>query len=222
MKRGRQLDSVSDLLPPSLPFLPIAPEHFASQGAGKAHTTKRGAPASASSLSAAPKVPGGAAAPCASGVSKGGGSSGIGIVGGGASIKPAAGKHPGGGGGRGAGGSAAGGSKPLVSALNDEIDSLFAGISEKKAAKQAAAAEESARAAASAARAQAEAAALSARVAALEKAGRAANQLRGDESPRPLRFDASLGVKVFSIDALKIGAGNGDTKDCPFDCSCCF
>ena len=213
MKRGRQLDSVSDLLPPSLPFLPIAHEHFAPQGAGKAHTTKHGAPAS--SLSA-----GGAAATGASGASKGGGSSGIGIGGGGASIKPAAGKHPAGGGGAGSG--AAGGSKSLVSALDDEIDSLFAGIPEKKAAKQAAAAEESARAAASAARAQAEAAALSARVAALEKAGRAANQLRGDESPRPLRFDASLGVKVFSIDALKIGAGNGDTKDCPFDCNCCF
>ena len=109
-----------------------------------------------------------------------------------------------------------------ASSLDVEIDALFAGLPSKKAARKAASEEEGARSAAAAQAARAEALALRARLAALERAGRAANQLQGDESPKPLRFDAALGVKVFSVDALKIGAGNGDTADCPFDCQCCF
>jgi hypothetical protein len=111
---------------------------------------------------------------------------------------------------------------PAASAAALDIDDLFAAIPKKKAARLAASAEEGARAAAAAAGARAEAAAAAARLAALERAGRAANHLGGGDSPVALRFDAKLGVKVYSLESLKIGAGNGDTADCPFDCNCCF
>lgn len=29
------------------------------------------------------------------------------------------------------------------------------------------------------------------------------------------------GYKIYTVDELNIGLG-GDTKDCPFDCKCCF
>lgn len=38
---------------------------------------------------------------------------------------------------------------------------------------------------------------------------------------KPLRFDAQLGMRIYSEEALGIGKGGG-TKDCPFDCNCCF
>ena len=61
-----------------------------------------------------------------------------------------------------------------------------------------------------------------ARLAALSKAGRAANRLKGDNSPEPLRFDSELGMNIYSVSDLKIGAGAGDTAQCPFDCECCY
>ncbi|KAJ2804635.1 hypothetical protein H4R21_001565 [Coemansia helicoidea] len=30
------------------------------------------------------------------------------------------------------------------------------------------------------------------------------------------------GMRVFYMEDLRIGEGNGDTPDCPFDCQCCF
>jgi len=108
-----------------------------------------------------------------------------------------------------------------ASAYSD-LDDLFSGITKKKAAKVAASAAEVERAKAGEERAKAEAVALRARMDALERAGRAANGIKGDESPKPLRFDAALGVKVYSTAALKIGQGEGDTDLCPIDCSCCF
>eukprot|EP00924_Labyrinthula_sp_SR-Ha-C_P003949 snap_masked-scaffold_3-processed-gene-9.5-mRNA-1 protein AED:0.11 eAED:0.12 QI:0/-1/0/1/-1/1/1/0/129 len=35
------------------------------------------------------------------------------------------------------------------------------------------------------------------------------------------RFDQKLGLNVYTEEALRIGQGGG-TKDCPFDCQCCF
>ncbi len=61
-----------------------------------------------------------------------------------------------------------------------------------------------------------------ARLASLSKAGRAANRLKGEDSPEPLRFDSELGMNIYSVSDLKIGAGAGDTPLCPFDCQCCF
>ena len=36
------------------------------------------------------------------------------------------------------------------------------------------------------------------------------------------RVDPDSGLPIYSIDALKIGRGAGNTKDCPIDCNCCF
>jgi hypothetical protein len=55
-----------------------------------------------------------------------------------------------------------------------------------------------------------------------ETGGGDAANLRGDESPPALRFDAALGMRVFSAAGLRIGEGKGDTPDCPVDCHCCF
>jgi len=30
------------------------------------------------------------------------------------------------------------------------------------------------------------------------------------------------GFKIYTVDELKIGQGEGDTDLCPFDCNCCF
>lgn len=56
----------------------------------------------------------------------------------------------------------------------------------------------------------------------LEQAGRKANRLRAPDSPTPLRTDPETGMPIYSIEALKIGKGKGDTPLCPFDCECCF
>jgi hypothetical protein len=108
-----------------------------------------------------------------------------------------------------------------AAALGADLDALFAGIGAKKAAAAAEAGAAAAAREAAAAKAAAERARAAARVAALEAAGRAAN-LRGDESPPALRFDAALGMRVFSAAGLRIGEGKGDTPDCPVDCHCCF
>lgn len=98
------------------------------------------------------------------------------------------------------------------------LDDIFGGLRAKKAAAAEAAAKASAsRAAAAAAEIRASRA-----VEALEAAGRAANSGARPESPVPLRFDQELGVRVFAASALRIGAGEGSTKDCPFDCECCY
>ncbi|KAF0695784.1 Aste57867_13435 [Aphanomyces stellatus] len=39
--------------------------------------------------------------------------------------------------------------------------------------------------------------------------------------PRPVRYDAD-GMAIYTEESLRIGQGNGDTPDCPFDCWCCF
>lgn len=57
---------------------------------------------------------------------------------------------------------------------------------------------------------------------ALEKAGKASNRMRSEDSPEPLRFDADLGMNIYSASALKIGQGKGDSALCPFDCECCY
>jgi hypothetical protein len=64
-------------------------------------------------------------------------------------------------------------------------------------------------------------AAAAARVERLVASGRAANRLRAPDSPTPLRVGED-GMPIFSEAALGIGAPDGGTKDCPFDCSCCF
>ena len=56
---------------------------------------------------------------------------------------------------------------------------------------------------------------------AMEAVGRKSNRARGVDSPEPLRYDADLGMPIYSVDALKIGRGGG-TALCPFDCECCF
>ncbi|KAL4162748.1 hypothetical protein PRNP1_003280 [Phytophthora ramorum] len=38
--------------------------------------------------------------------------------------------------------------------------------------------------------------------------------------PRPVRYDED-GLAIYTESSLQIGKG-GDTKDCPFDCWCCF
>ena len=95
------------------------------------------------------------------------------------------------------------------------VDDIFATAKEK-------AARIAARKSKKGAEADALSAIQAARLAALSKAGRAANRLKGDDSPEPLRFDSELGMNIYSVGDLKIGAGAGDTPQCPFDCQCCF
>lgn len=102
------------------------------------------------------------------------------------------------------------------------IDALISSIPGKRAARAAVAAEEAAAAEARRATMAAMRAAHEARVASLEAAGQRANRTKASDSPQPQRFDAALGVNIFSIDALKIGRGSGSTPACPFDCACCF
>jgi len=103
-----------------------------------------------------------------------------------------------------------------------DLDDLFSGITAKKAVKASETLTKESKAREEKEREKSEAASLKARLEALEKVGRAANGIRGDESPKPLRFDPQLGVKIFSVDSLKIGKGKGDTSNCPFDCFCCY
>ncbi len=92
-----------------------------------------------------------------------------------------------------------------------DIDSLFAGIKRKKVDAVAPVNE-------AAGRRRAE----QAGVRKLEEVGRIANRLRAPDSPTPLRFDQSAGMNIYSADSLRIGQGKGDTKECPFDCACCY
>ncbi len=39
--------------------------------------------------------------------------------------------------------------------------------------------------------------------------------------PKPVRYDEA-GLPIYTEEQLGIGSGGGDTKDCPFDCWCCF
>ena len=103
-----------------------------------------------------------------------------------------------------------------------DLDALFSGLgAKKKVAADAAAKAVTARAADAAAAARVDSK-NRANLEALEAAGRAANSGGRPDSPVALRFDTELGVRVFSVAGLKIGAGSGNTKDCPFDCSCCY
>ena len=111
---------------------------------------------------------------------------------------------------------------PDLAAVAADIDSLFASLGAKKKERALASSAASTAASAAAAVAARETAARAARVAALEAAGAAANGRSGRDSPQALRFDASIGMRIFSVDALQIGKGGGDTRDCPFDCECCF
>lgn len=38
----------------------------------------------------------------------------------------------------------------------------------------------------------------------------------------PARKRTEEGYRVYSEEELKISSNSGDTKDCPFDCNCCF
>jgi hypothetical protein len=111
--------------------------------------------------------------------------------------------------------SAAGAAAPAPRATAS-IDALFAGLADKKAAKKKEIDAEAERARTLAALT----AAREAKIARLEAEGRRANRQRGADSPEPLRFDSSIGMNVYSLDALKVGRGGG-TPDCPIDCACC-
>lgn len=109
-------------------------------------------------------------------------------------------------------------SNPLKEKDKFDIDALFKDLGEKKAQKQLQPAPKPpAKDASKLARKQ-EADA----IAQLEKAGRKTNRMRAPDSPTPLRTDPHTGMPIFSIDALKIGQGKGDTPLCPFDCECCY
>ena len=103
-----------------------------------------------------------------------------------------------------------------------DLDAIFSGLGAKKTAAADAAARAVTARAADAADAARAAAKNRATIAALEVAGRAANSGGRPDSPVALRFDSELGVRVFSVAGLKIGSGQGNTKDCPFDCDCCY
>ena len=61
-----------------------------------------------------------------------------------------------------------------------------------------------------------------AHIAALEMEGQAANRIRAPDSPIPLRVDKD-GLPIFDEKTLGVGDKEGKfTKDCPFDCFCCF
>jgi hypothetical protein len=103
-----------------------------------------------------------------------------------------------------------------------DIDALFTGMTARKATAKAGVSAAAAAAAAREAAAAAEAAAAERAIAALEAAGRRTNRMSGGDSPVPLRWDKALGVKVYSLEGLRIGQGRGDTPLCPIDCDCCF
>jgi hypothetical protein len=97
----------------------------------------------------------------------------------------------------------------------DAVDDIFA-VAKNKAARKAARKEQGAAEQGTLLEIQA------ARLKALSEAGRAANRLKGEDSPQPLRFDPEMGMNIYSVKDLKIGAGAGDSALCPFDCKCCF
>ncbi|KAJ1718163.1 hypothetical protein LPJ61_006792 [Coemansia biformis] len=66
-------------------------------------------------------------------------------------------------------------------------------------------------------------------------AGKKADPHKNQQQARPLAGDDGFadsrgkqtkytedGMRVFYMDDLHIGEGNGDTPECPFDCQCCF
>ena len=56
----------------------------------------------------------------------------------------------------------------------------------------------------------------------LEEEGKRANRIRAPDSPTPLRVDKE-GFPIFDEKTLGVGDKEGKfTKDCPFDCFCCF
>ncbi len=60
------------------------------------------------------------------------------------------------------------------------------------------------------------------RIRQLEEKGRKANRLKAPDSPQPLRVDPATGLPIYSAESLRISTKGGETKDCPFDCNCCF
>uniref|UniRef100_A0A6S8BGP4 DUF1764 domain-containing protein n=1 Tax=Aplanochytrium stocchinoi TaxID=215587 RepID=A0A6S8BGP4_9STRA len=42
-----------------------------------------------------------------------------------------------------------------------------------------------------------------------------------NQDPKPVKYDAKEGLNIYTMESLGIGKG-GYTKDCPFDCNCCF
>lgn len=45
---------------------------------------------------------------------------------------------------------------------------------------------------------------------------------RAEMDAKPSRVDPETGLKIYTAESLRIGKGNGDTPQCPFDCDCCF
>ena len=102
------------------------------------------------------------------------------------------------------------------------LDDLFSSLPAKKkrVREEAAAAEQAHLLAAQAKHEQIRAE--KAHIAALEMEGQAANRIRAPDSPIPLRVDKD-GLPIFDEKTLGVGDNEGKfTKDCPFDCFCCF
>ena len=52
--------------------------------------------------------------------------------------------------------------------------------------------------------------------------GKDYDYVKGHE-PKPVRFDEASALPVYKAAALGVSLpGSGMTKDCPFDCDCCF
>jgi len=102
------------------------------------------------------------------------------------------------------------------------LDDLFSSLPAKKkrVREEAAAAEQAHLLAAQAKHEQIRAE--KAHIAALEMEGQAANRIRAPDSPIPLRVDKD-GLPIFDEKTLGVGDKEGKfSKDCPFDCFCCF
>jgi len=113
---------------------------------------------------------------------------------------------------------------PLVTKSDTKafLDDLFSSLpaKKKKVRDELAAAEHAQRLAIQAKHEQVRAE--KAHIAALEQAGQAANRIRAPDSPIPLRVDKD-GLPIFDEKTLGVGDKEGKfTKDCPFDCFCCF
>jgi hypothetical protein len=102
------------------------------------------------------------------------------------------------------------------------LDDLFSSLpAKKKRVREEAAAAEQAHLLAAQAKLE-QIRAEKAHIAALEMEGQAANRIRAPDSPIPLRVDKD-GLPIFDEKTLGVGDKEGKfTKDCPFDCFCCF
>ena len=102
------------------------------------------------------------------------------------------------------------------------LDDLFSSLpAKKKRVREEAAATEQAHLLAAQAKHE-QIRAEKAHIAALEMEGQAANRIRAPDSPIPLRVDKD-GLPIFDEKTLGVGDKEGKfTKDCPFDCFCCF